>query len=241
MIDWELAHVGDPAEDIGWLCIRSWRFGNDDLPVAGVGALDAFLDAYEAAGGPPSEPERVRWWEALGNVKWAVICARQAHDHLTGAAAEPRAGLARSPDLRAGVGSAELIGSHVTQDRPDAPELLDAVAEFLASEVSEWVPREERFQVLVAANLCAILGRELRAGEAPLHDDLALIGELLEADPPATPPGGVELRDAVRESEAELARRLRAGDLDGDLQAVAARLRDHVRRKLEIARPGYAD
>ena len=107
--------------------------------------------------------------------------------------------------------------------------------------IAEWVPREERFQVLVAANLCSILGRELRAGDAPHHDDLALMGELLEADPPATPPDGVELRDAVRESEAELARRLRAGDLDGDLQAVASRLRDHVRRKLEIARPGYAD
>jgi aminoglycoside phosphotransferase (APT) family kinase protein len=84
VIDWELAHLGDPAEDIGWLCIRSWRFGNDDRPVAGVGGLDDFVAAYEAAGGAPIEPERVRYWEAFGNVKWAVICARQAHDHLTG-------------------------------------------------------------------------------------------------------------------------------------------------------------
>ena len=53
MIDWELCHSGDPAEDIGWLCIRSWRFGNDDLPVAGVGELDELLAAYEAAGGEP--------------------------------------------------------------------------------------------------------------------------------------------------------------------------------------------
>jgi aminoglycoside phosphotransferase (APT) family kinase protein len=84
VIDWELAHLGDPAEDIGWLCIRSWRFGNDDRPVAGVGGLDDFVAAYQAAGGAPIEPERVRYWEAFGNVKWAVICARQAHDHLTG-------------------------------------------------------------------------------------------------------------------------------------------------------------
>ena len=84
MIDWELCHAGDPAEDVGWLCIRSWRFGNDALPVAGVGRLDEFLDAYEAAGGVRPDPERLRWWEILGNVKWAVICARQAHDHLTG-------------------------------------------------------------------------------------------------------------------------------------------------------------
>ena len=84
VIDWELAHLGDPAEDIGWLCIRSWRFGNDDRPVAGVGDLDEFIAAYEKAGGEPVDPERVRYWETFGNAKWAVICAAQAHDHLTG-------------------------------------------------------------------------------------------------------------------------------------------------------------
>jgi aminoglycoside phosphotransferase (APT) family kinase protein len=51
VIDWELAHLGDPVEDIGWLCIRSWRFGSDALPVAGMGELEDFLAAYEAAGG----------------------------------------------------------------------------------------------------------------------------------------------------------------------------------------------
>jgi aminoglycoside phosphotransferase (APT) family kinase protein len=84
VIDWELAHLGDPAEDIGWLCIRSWRFGNDDLPVAGVGGLDEFLARYRAEGGPEIEGDRIRYWEVFGNVKWAVICARQAHDHLSG-------------------------------------------------------------------------------------------------------------------------------------------------------------
>jgi len=85
VIDWELCHGGDPAEDLAWLTIRSWRFGNDELPVAGLGELGPFLAAYEAAGGTAPEPERLRWWAAMGNVKWAVICARQAHDHLTGA------------------------------------------------------------------------------------------------------------------------------------------------------------
>jgi aminoglycoside phosphotransferase (APT) family kinase protein len=84
VIDWELAHLGDPAEDIGWLCIRSWRFGNDDRIVAGLGNLDDFLAAYEAAGGTAVEPGHIRYWEAFGNVKWAVICARQAKDHLDG-------------------------------------------------------------------------------------------------------------------------------------------------------------
>jgi aminoglycoside phosphotransferase (APT) family kinase protein len=84
VIDWELAHLGDPAEDIGWLCIRSWRFGNDDRPVAGLGDLDEFIAAYQSAGGAPVDRDRVRYWEAFGNVKWAAICARQARDHLDG-------------------------------------------------------------------------------------------------------------------------------------------------------------
>jgi aminoglycoside phosphotransferase (APT) family kinase protein len=84
VIDWELAHLGDPAEDLGWLCIRSWRFGNDDRPVAGVGELEELLAAYESTGGRSIDRKRIRYWEAFGNVKWAVICARQAHDHLVG-------------------------------------------------------------------------------------------------------------------------------------------------------------
>lgn len=84
VIDWELCHSGDPAEDIGWLCLRSWRFGNDELTVAGLGELEPFLDAYETSGGIRPEPERLTWWGAMGNVKWAVICARQAADHLSG-------------------------------------------------------------------------------------------------------------------------------------------------------------
>jgi aminoglycoside phosphotransferase (APT) family kinase protein len=84
VIDWELCHLGDPVEDLGWPLIRAWRFGNDDRHVAGLGDLDTFIDAYEAAGGARPDADRLRWWEAMGNAKWAVICARQAHDHLTG-------------------------------------------------------------------------------------------------------------------------------------------------------------
>jgi hypothetical protein len=129
----------------------------------------------------------------------------------------------------------------MTQDRPGAPELLDSLAEFLAGEVAEWAPREKRFQVLVAANLCAILGRELRSGPEPLRDDLALMYELLGVEPPDPELAEPELRDAVRAAEAELAGRLRAGELDERLDEVASRLAEHVRRKLEVARPGYAE
>jgi hypothetical protein len=111
------------------------------------------------------------------------------------------------------------------QDRPDAAELLEAVAEYLFAELRPEVPKEQRFRVLVAANVCAVVAREIRAGDAPALADEALFAELLGAD------GGAP----------ELARRIRAGDFDGDLDALAERLAEHVRRKLEVARPGYAD
>jgi hypothetical protein len=129
----------------------------------------------------------------------------------------------------------------VTQDLPDAAELLESVAEFLVGDVRSWSPAGKRFQVLVAANVCAVVAREIRAGDAPLREDLELFSELLEEDPPADALSGDELRAAVREAQAELARQLRAGKLDDRLEELTDRLQEHVRRKLDVARPGYAE
>jgi aminoglycoside phosphotransferase (APT) family kinase protein len=84
VLDWELVHVGDPVEDLGWMCIRSWRFGADDRPAAGLGSRRELLRAYRAAGGPAVEPEELRFWETLGNLRWGVLCLRQLHAHLSG-------------------------------------------------------------------------------------------------------------------------------------------------------------
>ncbi|MFN3585212.1 phosphotransferase family protein [Phenylobacterium sp.] len=74
VLDWELAHVGDPAEDLGWICVNSWRFGRPDRPVGGFGDYADLLAGYEAAGGRPVALERVRYWQALGSLKWGVMC-----------------------------------------------------------------------------------------------------------------------------------------------------------------------
>ncbi len=126
------------------------------------------------------------------------------------------------------------------QDRPTAPELLDALAAMLFTEVREWVPRERRFQILVAANLCAVVAREIRAGAEPSLADVALFRSILgdaNVDVPAP-----EDADAVaREEATRLAAAIRAGELDGSLDSVIAELEQHVRRKLDVARPGYAE
>jgi len=116
------------------------------------------------------------------------------------------------------------------QDRPDAADLLDSVAEYLFAELRPEVPREQRFKVLVAANLCAVVAREIRAGEEPEQEDLTLFGELL----------GRKVDD-VRAAAAELSDRIRSGELDDRIEELAPRLEEHVRRKLEVARPGYTD
>jgi aminoglycoside phosphotransferase (APT) family kinase protein len=75
VLDWELAQSGDPMQDLGWLCIKTWRFGGVE-PVGGFGSREDLFAAYEAAIGHPVDPGHVRFWEAFGNVKWAIHCLR---------------------------------------------------------------------------------------------------------------------------------------------------------------------
>jgi aminoglycoside phosphotransferase (APT) family kinase protein len=82
VLDWELAHLGDPLEDLGWLCMRSWRFGRDDLPAGGFAPRAAFYGAYEAASGSVVNALAVRFWEMLGTLKWGLICQWFAHRRL---------------------------------------------------------------------------------------------------------------------------------------------------------------
>jgi aminoglycoside phosphotransferase (APT) family kinase protein len=77
ILDWELAQTGDPMQDLGWLCVKTWRFGGQQA-VGGFGSREDLFAAYEKAGGTPVDPARVRFWEAFGNVKWAIDCLRLA-------------------------------------------------------------------------------------------------------------------------------------------------------------------
>ncbi|MGY3453684.1 phosphotransferase family protein [Bradyrhizobium sp. USDA 4353] len=73
VLDWELAHLGDPMEDLGWICVNSWRFGEIDKPVGGFGAREDLFASYEAAG-RKVDPDRVNFWEVMGTLRWGVMC-----------------------------------------------------------------------------------------------------------------------------------------------------------------------
>ena len=168
VLDWELSHLGDPLEDLGWLCVKAWRFGSP-LPVGGFGPVDQLVDAYAGASGAPVDRAALHWWEVLGTLRWGVICIVQTFTHLSGTvrsvelAAIGRRVCEVEWDLlellgltdgesagRAGVvtdagASASLAPALTLHDAPSAAELLEAVSDFLLSDV---VPGTERTTAL---------------------------------------------------------------------------------------------
>jgi aminoglycoside phosphotransferase (APT) family kinase protein len=73
VLDWELAHLGDPMEDLGWICVNSWRFGEIDKPVGGFGSREDLFAGYQEAG-RRADPARVKFWEVMGTLRWGVMC-----------------------------------------------------------------------------------------------------------------------------------------------------------------------
>lgn len=83
VLDWELAHRGNPVEDLGWLCCRAWRWGAR-APVGGMGQIADLLAAYRAAGGAEVAESELFWWQLFSSVRWGVMCLEQARVHLSG-------------------------------------------------------------------------------------------------------------------------------------------------------------
>lgn len=243
VLDWELAHVGDPVEDLGWLCVRAWRFGNDDRRVAGLGDADELLSAYREASGRTVDPAALRWWEVFGTLKWGVACMVQAQAHLSGASrsvelaavgrrvaenewdlltALAEAGALPPPGPREEADEAAGPGrDDVTLGRPTAVELVEAVEEYLRRDAFAALEGRVQFHARVAANVLGIVARELRNG-GRLQRDVA-----------------AALAAAGVATEAELAAGIRAGALDGSRPEVAAAVRSLVTARLAIANPSY--
>ena len=235
VLDWELAHAGDPAEDIGWLCAPAWRFGGP-AEVGGFGTLEELLGSYAAAGGEAMDRDRVHWWQVQATVKWAVICSLQASAHLSGStrsvelAAIGRRVCESEWDLFTllGVAPGDPAPEPVAKGNPVAPfgrptaaELVVAVREYLESAVMERSEGGERFEARVARNALAIVERELVYGRevAVAHTN--------------------RLRDLGITDDAALAAAIRAGDFDEGWEPVAAALAASARDQLLVANPSY--
>ncbi len=84
VIDWELAHIGNPLQDLGWICGNSWRFGNTDKVVGGFGDLADLLKGYNSVSNYQVDENMVKAWQVFGTFRWGVICLIQASAHLMG-------------------------------------------------------------------------------------------------------------------------------------------------------------
>jgi aminoglycoside phosphotransferase (APT) family kinase protein len=243
VLDWELTHLGDPIEDLGWLCVPAWRFGRPDRPAAGLGTREELATAYERHSGVAVDMEALRWWELAGTLRWGVICVMQAFTHLSGAtrsiehavigrrACEVEWDLLGMLDRHA-VASSEpqpqpadrlvppRAGLH---DRPTMLELLDAARGALGDDVLPALEGRAAFQLRVTLRALGMVGRELGAAEQHALVHAAALARLGVAD------------------EAELAAAIRAGDFHGRDAEVLLALRNVVRAKLEVANPRYLD
>ena len=241
VLDWELAHLGDPAEDLGWLSVRAWRFGSPH-EAAGIGSVDDLLRAYHLANGRPEvDAARVHWWIVAGTLMWGVMCVTQANAHTSGAiqsvelAAIGRRIAEQEHDLLTLMGAPPAcritieavtptaLASESGDDVgfPSARHLLDAVRRFLEHDVMPATDGRIAFHARVAQNVLAIVEREI-----------ALRPQLEAAQQQASERLGYT-------NEAALAIAIRNGRLDGRQQEVLAALRSVVDVRVAIANPKH--
>ena len=97
LLDWEFAGFSDSHEDIGWLCARCWRFGNDHLSVGGLAPFAPFREAYEMASGQTINLPALGCWQVMAEIRWAVIALQQARRNDSGQ--EPALQLALSGQM----------------------------------------------------------------------------------------------------------------------------------------------
>lgn len=236
VLDWELAHLGDPIEDLGWFCVRAWRFGSR-LPAGGMGTREELIAAYVVAGGPEVDLAALRWWELLGSLKWGLICIVQAQVHLSGAnrsvelatigrrvcesewdvlALLPGGGLPTAPRADPAA-PADLYG------RPTSSELVEAVREWVEQDVRAGAEGRLAFLARVAVNALTIVERELALGTDHQRAHTERLGAL----------GCVD--------DADLVRQIRAGAFDDRADAARTAVAQSVQAKLEVANPRWLE
>ena len=233
VLDWERVHRGDPREDLGWLCVKCWRFGSP-LPAGGFGTVDQLLDGYAEVAGHRPDPEAVRWWQIYGTAWWAVGCRGMAERHLSGQtpsvelAALGRRVCEQEHDLLLALGlPAEPDGTYPRapgsdlHGHPTAAELVAAVSMFLREDVMAGTEGRLNFLARVAANVLDGVEREVLFGPEQERRHRERLATFAQAD------------------QAGLAAAIRAGVLDAEDPALLAAVRAAVTDRLTVANPRY--
>ena len=238
VLDWEVAHIGDPMRDLGWICTNSWRFGQSQLPVGGFGLREDLFAGYAAASGLAVDAERVRYWEVFGSYWWAVgsLIMGEHYRHGADRSVERPAIGRRSSECQVDCVNLMMPGRVIVpaatapsgDELPRNDELLVSVRDFLREDVMAATSGRTQFMARVAANSLDILLRDMSLGpalrEAEQHRLVAVMGH--EGS-----------REALRW---ELVAKLRDGSMPLDQTGLVEHLRATVIGELAVDQPNYS-
>jgi hypothetical protein len=240
VLDWEVAHIGDPMRDLGWICTNSWRFGRRDLPVGGFGTYEDLFAGYESVSGTPVDPERVKFWEVFGSFWWATGCLGMAEHYRNGpdkTVERPAIGR-RSSECQVDCvnliipGPVSLV-SPVSDDdgaMPRVDELLRSVRDFLHGDVMAQTSGRTNFLARVAGNSLDIVLRDAAIGPELRRRQHGRLVDLLRADPASS------LADLTW----QLVHALRDGSMPLDRPGLVEYLRESVVNQVAIDQPKYS-
>ncbi|HVN84789.1 MAG TPA: phosphotransferase family protein [Candidatus Binatia bacterium] len=239
VLDWELAHLGDPIRDLGWLCTNSWRFGRSELPVGGFGTIDELLAGYASVSGSKIDPDHVKFWIVFGSFWWAVGTLSMAQFYRLGAdksVERPTIGRRTSECqvdcvnliIPGAVEEPKSEANESTLDMPRATEMLTAVRDFLRNDVMSGTTGRTNFHARVASNALDIVLRELELGPAHRAREQERLAHIL---------GHAGDLETLRW---ELVRRLRDGSMPLDRRGLAEHLRQTVVTQVAIDQPQYS-
>ena len=238
VLDWEVAHIGDPMRDLGWICTNSWRFGRSELPVGGFGLRADLFAGYEAVSGRSINQEHVRFWEIFGSFWWAVgsLIMAEHYRHGPDRTVERPAIGRRSSECQVdcvnlmmpGAVSLPAAAPPASDALPRDEELLISVRDFLREDVMGATSGRTQFMARVAANSLDILLRDLSIGAALRAAEHTRLRAIM---------GHTENREALRW---ELVRALRDGSMALDTPGLVDHLRATVAGELAIDQPSYS-
>ena len=237
VLDWELAHIGDPMRDLGWLCVNSWRFGYSSNPVGGFGAVDDLISGYESVAATRVDRCAIEFWQVFGSFWWSVTTLGMAATWRSGetpSLERPVIGR-RSSEAQLDCvnllipGPASLPDDGVngsSGDLPEVAELISSVGRYLSESVAPSSSGAAQFIARVAANSLAIAEREARMGSVLNQAEHSRLREICgDGDLPT-------LRQ-------QMCNELRTGNL-GESKQVADHLRQTAVDRCWVDQPHYS-
>ena len=239
VLDWEVAHIGDPMRDLGWICTNSWRFGRSDLPVGGFGEYQDLFRGYEEESGKTVDRDHVKFWEVFGSFWWAVGCLGMAEHYRTGpdqTVERPAIGR-RSSECQVDCvnllipGPVTMIAGDELESGTGMPrmdELLVSVRDYLREDVMAATQGRTNFLARVAGNSLDIVLREIALGESGRTAERNRLMALLD---------DARDLDALRW---KLVEALRDGSMALDHPDLQAHLRTTVVNQIAIDQPKYS-